>query len=342
MFWEEYFQRHIQELTLYVKPFEKGQILEFNSIDDLRQFDTDFLYNVDSDIISNICETLGCHPNKIMDINVINAGLTNVSFRFTVDDTQYVYRHPGGAAGNLINRRAEEFSQMEAKRLGVDKSVITMKLSGWKLSYCVQDLVECDFRKHAVQLKLGMEYLRRMHSVKVADDVKVFDDYEEGLKLMKIASSTKGNLLEEFKEEIAWAKQLNELLKADAKRLGYELVMCHNDTYEPNYLATKDGELYLIDWEYAGKNYAANDLACFFCRYEYTDEQIEQFMKEYFQRELTPDEHRFYWGYIALCAFYWFGWGLYKGSVDDDDGFFLLPAYRNFHRFINQVLQSYE
>jgi len=342
LFWEEYFERHIRELTLYIKPFENGQILEFNSIDDLRQFDSDFLFNVDSDIISNICETLGCHPNKIKDISVINAGLTNVSFRFTVDDTQYVYRHPGGTAGNLINRRAEEFSQMEAKRLGVDKSVITMKLSGWKLSYCVQNLVECNFRKYPDQLKLGMEYLRRMHSVKVVDDVKVFDDYEEGLKLMKIASSTKGNLFEEFKEEIAQAKKLSDYLKSDAKRLGYELVMCHNDTYEPNYLATKNGELYLIDWEYAGKNYAANDLACFFCRYDYTNEEIEQFIKEYFQRELTGDEHRFYWAFIALCAFYWFGWGLYKGSVGDDDGFFFLPAYRNFHRFIQQALDLYE
>lgn len=67
------------------------------------------------------------------------------------------------------------------------------------------------------------------------------------------------------------------------------------------------------------------------------ERQIEQL-----QRELSPDEHRHWWAYIALCAFYWFGWGLYKGSVGDDDGFFFLPAYRNFHRFIDQALNSYE
>lgn len=65
-------------------------------------------------------------------------------------------------------------------------------------------------------------------------------------------------------------------------------------------------------------------------------------MKEYFQRELSSDEHRHGWGYIALCAFYWFSWGLYKGSVGDDDGFFFLPAYRNFQRFIDLALKSYE
>lgn len=377
LFWEEYFGRHIGELTLYAKPMDEGDFFEFNSIDDLCQFDTDFLYNVDSDIIKNICDTLHCDPNGIKEIAVINAGLTNVSFRFKVDGVEYVYRHPGGTAGNLIDRTAEMFSQLTAKSLEVDKSVITMTLGGWKLSYCVQDLVECDFRKYPDQLEKGMEYLRRMHSVDVSGEairqkfaqiaetmpmtaeekevymdalvrvdtdglVKDFDDVQEGLKLMRIASATKGNLLNEFSSEIEKVKRLDAYVKADAERLGYEKVCCHNDTYEPNFLSTKDGDLYLIDWEYAGLNYAANDLACFFCRYMYTDEDIEKFLKAYFQRELTEDEHRFFIAFIAICGFYWMGWGLYKGSVGDDDGFFFLPAYRNFHRFIDVALKSYE
>ena len=342
LFWEEFYNRHIKKLTLYVKRFSADEVLEFNTIDALRQFDTDFLYNVDSEIILNICNTLSCHPNSISDINVINAGLTNVSFCFTVDGVQYVYRHPGGTAGNLINRQAEMVAQMAAKDLSVDKSVIKMSLSGWKLSYCVQNLVECDFRKNKHQLKQGMEYLRKMHSVRVTENVKEFDDFEEGVNLMRIASATKGNLLAEFADEIEKAGRLAQYLKKDAERLGIRKVMCHNDTYEPNFLATRDGDLYLIDWEYAGLNDPANDLACFFCRYDYTDEQIELFMKEYFLRDLTEDERRHWWAYIALCSFYWFGWGLYKGSVGDNDGFFFLPAYRNFHRFIDGALASFE
>ena len=107
--------------------------------------------------------------------------------------------------------------------------------------------------------------------------VKTFDDFEEGLKLMKIASATKGNLLQEFSEEIEKAKVLDKYLKEDAKRMGIKPVCCHNDTYEPNFLATEDGDLYMIDWEYAGINDPANDLACFFCRYEYSDEDIDNY-----------------------------------------------------------------
>lgn len=344
LFWEEFYARHIHDLTLYLKPFEPGTIWEFNSIEDLRQFDSDFLYNVDSEIIEHICGVLKCHPNEISDIAVINAGLTNVSFRFLVGGTEYVYRHPGGTAGHLIDRQAEYFSQMAAKEQGVDSSVITMSLDGWKLSYCVQNLVECDFRKHPEQLQKGMEYLRRMHAIPVPQDgsLKVFDDYEEAMRLMKVASTTKGNLLREFADEIRKAERLHDYLKADAARMSIPMVCCHNDTYEPNFLATADGELYLIDWEYAGLNDPANDLACFFCRYDYSDAEIDTFIEAYLQRKPSPDEYRHYIGYIALCGFYWMGWGLYKGSVGDDDGFFFLPAYRNYHRFIDKALNAYE
>ena len=59
-------------------------------------------------------------------------------------------------------------------------------------------------------------------------------------------------------------------------------------------------------------------------------------------RELTQDEHRYYMAFLPISAFYWFCWGLYKGSVGDDDSFFFLPSYRNLVRFIDQALESYK
>ena len=345
MFWEEFYAKHIEQLTFYKREFKPEQILEFDSVEDLRGFDSEFLINVDSEIIANICNTLHCQPNDIMDISVINAGLTNVSFAFTVESEQksikYVYRHPGGTAGNLINRQAELFAQMSAKDIGIDKSVIHMELSGWKVSYFVHNASNCDFEKYDDQLKVAMEYLHRLHAVKSDGTIKVFDDVAEGKKLMNIASATKGHLQKEFADIIAKVEKLYPLVKADAERLGYGLVLCHNDTYEPNYLYDDNGEVYLIDWEYAGMNYAANDICCILCRYDWTDEQIERYLKAYVGRELTKDEHRYYMAFLPISAFYWFCWGLYKGSVGDDDSFFFLPAYRNLVRFIDTALESY-
>lgn len=342
MFWEEFYARHIKQLTFYKKQFNSDEIMEFDSIDDLRTFDSEFLLNVDSEIITNICKTLQCNPNELMDIEVINAGLTNVSFSFKCKEEKYVYRHPGGTAGNLIDRQTELFTQMAAKDIGIDKSVISMDISGWKISYFVHNAKNCDFEKYDDQLYIAMKYLHRLHSVKPDKSVKIFDNVNEGKKLMKIASATKGNLEREFIELIDKVDKLYMLVKSDAERLGYGLVLCHNDTYEPNYLYDDNGEIYLIDWEYAGLNYAANDIGCILCRYDWTNEQIERYVKAFVGRELTKDEHRYYMAFIPISAFYWFCWGLYKGSVGDNDSFFFLPAYRNLVRFIDKALESYE
>ena len=343
MFWEEFYGKHINQLTFYCREFPMGSIFEFENIDDLREFDSEFLINVDSEIIENITATLRCTPNEISNIAVINAGLTNVSFGFDVGDTRYVYRHPGGTAGNLINRKAEYFAQMAARDIGIDKSVIDMTLEGWKISYFVRNARNCDFEENEDQLIRGMEMLHQLHAVPVpsAAGVKVFDDVEEAKKLMEIASATKGHLAKEFKPLIDKIDRLYPAIKADAERLGFGLVLCHNDTYEMNYLYDDKGEMFLIDWEYAGLNYAVNDIGCILCRYDWTDEQIARYLRYYVGRELTKDEKRFYYGFIPISAFYWFGWGLYKGSVGDDDSFFFLPAYRNLVRFIDQALESY-
>lgn len=342
MFWEEFYAKHIHSLTFYKKEFPTEEILEFDSIDELRDFDAEFLLNVDSEIIANICGTLKCRENSVVNISVIDAGLTNVSFAFEVDGKKYVYRHPGGTAGNLIDRKNELFAQTTAKELGIDESVIHMDLSGWKISHFVKKARNCKFEDSDEQLAVAMEYLRRLHSVKTDETVKLFDNVAEGEKLLQLASATKGNLVREFSTLIEKVERLYDLVKKDAERLQYERVLCHNDIYEPNYLVDDCGKIYLIDWEYAGLNYAANDIGGILCRYDWTDEQIERYLKAYAGRKLTDDEHRYYLAFLPISAFYWFCWGLYKGSVGEEDGFFFLPAYRNLVRFIDRALESYK
>lgn len=341
MFWEEFYARHQKNLTLYMKEYDRKKVLEFETIDDLRQFDSEFLLNVDSDIIKNIISILHCSPNDITEISVINAGLTNVSFAFQVAEEKYVYRHPGGTAGNLVDREAEIYAQNAARELGIDDSVIYMDKQGWKLSNYVPESGNCDFLNSKSELLTAMEYLRRLHGYEADCSIKEFDNLREALRLIDIASLTKGNLRREFAEEISKIEILYRAIEEDAGRLGCKKVLCHNDTYEPNYLRDETGKIYLIDWEYAGLNYAANDIGCILCRKDYTDEQIDSFLQAYFGRELSADEQRFYTAFIAISGFYWFAWGLYKGSVGDDDSFFFLPSYHNMVRFLDKGLENY-
>ena len=160
--------------------------------------------------------------------------------------------------------------------------------------------------------------------------------------MLEIASLTTGNLKREFSDLIEKVERLYKHIKDDAVKMDYKLVLCHNDVYEPNFIYDSDGKVYLVDWEYAGLNYAANDIGSIICRYDFNDEQIERYIKAYVGHDLTEKERRFYYAYIPISAYYWFCWGLYKGSVGEDDSFFFLPSYRNLVRFIDVALENYE
>lgn len=95
LFWEEFYGLYLKELELFVKIYYANYVYELDNIEDLLQFDSDFLANIDSNIIKNICETLNCKPRDITNIKTIQSGLTNVSFSFVVNNIKYVYRHSG-------------------------------------------------------------------------------------------------------------------------------------------------------------------------------------------------------------------------------------------------------
>ena len=62
--WEDLFARHIRELEMYIRKWPGG-LHEFDSLDELRTFDSAYIANVDSYIFDNICEVLHCTPDSI-------------------------------------------------------------------------------------------------------------------------------------------------------------------------------------------------------------------------------------------------------------------------------------
>lgn len=340
LFWEDFYGKHIKELTLFRKQGNKDIQLEFDSIEDLRQFDSEFLININSDIIKNICKVLECEPNDVKDLDIINAGFTNISFKFTIDGVDYVYRHPGGSDKYYSSRKNEEYAQNQAKNIGVDDSLIYIDPTGWKIAYFIHGLVPFDIENETHRRQL-FDAIHKTHEIPLSDDIKVFDNVEESKKLLTLASQSKGDLFEEFKELFAKIDQVNEFVKAEREKYGIELVVNHHDIYYPNLLPTEDGRFFLIDWEYAGVNDPANDFCGLITRYDYDDETIESLLKEYYGRELTPLEHRHVMGQSILTALYWISWPLFRGSMEEEDGFFLLTSYRYLINHIDEVIESY-
>lgn len=320
--WESVMMDHIDELDMVVKRYSPSIIFEFDSLDEVRDFDPAFIENVDSRIFGNICSVLGCEPEDIRGIVPIKQGLTNLSFRFMVDGGSYVYRHPGAGTDAIINRASEAISQRVAADLGIDGTFIYEdEDEGWKISRFVIDARPLDYHDED-DLVLAMSIARKLHA-SGADSGFAFDIHEDTKKTIALLDAKRRTAFHDFKDLYALADELDAMVKAD----GLPPVLCHNDFYPPNFLVTSE-EIDLIDWEYSGMSDYASDLAVFICCSDYTYDEAMHVLEVYFGRPLTPEELFHCVAYICVVSFHWFIWALYQDMCGSPVGELLYLYYK--------------
>lgn len=332
LLWEQFWGRHAAELPLFGAPAPAG-MREFDSLADFEDDTAGMLSNVSAKAVENICRLLSCDASAIEDIEPLNKGLTNVSFSFVVDGKKYVYRHPGASSSNMVVRSAEVVAQRKAIELGIDSSVIDIDEDGWKLSHYVDSDRAFSYDD---DLAAGIAQIRTFHESGIACDHEV-NLLAEGERLMGLAHAKKGDLLARYKDLHEGLVRLWHHTELDAS----PRVLCHNDTYAVNWIVGTDGQLHLIDWEYAGMNDPMNDLATLTARDGLPQEKADEVLELYLGRKATPKERRHYYGIIALCGWYWFSWSVFKDTLGED-GFFMLPSWRALNKYLPLALSLYE
>ena len=94
MLWEELYIKHIDELKLKTKKFAQGDILEFDSLDDLRMFDKSYVKDTRSKILKNIAKKMEIKESEITGIEPIKTK-TSVAdgFTFKACGKKYAYSY---------------------------------------------------------------------------------------------------------------------------------------------------------------------------------------------------------------------------------------------------------
>lgn len=320
--WEDLYIRYIDKLPLSIKRYDCNKVLEFDSIDDLRKFDNEYINNIDSQIMRNICTVLNCKIKDIVNIIAIKAGLTNTSFRFTVNDTDYVYRHPGKGTDQYINRRSEAFSMKVASKLKLDDTFIYMdEKEGWKISYFIKDARELDYHNKSDVTK-ALKVIKKLHDYPYKSDFD-FDIWNRAMKFVESLKDTPKSDFDDFQNLKKIIEDVHDRISGESSKK----CLCHCDCYSPNFLFDKNDNIYLIDWEYSGNEDEASDLGTFICCSDYTYEQALDVIKEYLGH--TPDnkELAHYLGYISVTSYFWYLWALHQESIGKNVGEFLLIWY---------------
>ena len=334
--WEDYYSRHVNELHLVARHYSADIIKEFDSLDELRQFDERYLMNANSEIIDNICDTLDCIASDIMNIKPLKDGLTNTSFSFDCLGKKYVYRHPGVGTEKYIDRSSEAASMEVAAKLQIDRTFVAMsKDKGWKISEFITNARALDYDNWD-HVEKAMELLRRLHQSGEKtnhnfDLIAGIDDFKEKLQT---SNRFEFDGLDELDQLIA---TLIEFLKKDKA----EKVLCHGDSYSPNFLLNEQDEMSLIDWEYSGMGDPSGDIGTFICCSNYTLEQAERVLKIYSQGSLDTKTKRHYLAYVAVTSYHWFLWALFQESVGKPVGEFLYIWYRYTKQYGQLALSMY-
>lgn len=335
--WEQLYVEHIDEFDMLAKKYDTGVIWEFDSLDELREFDPLFLENLDSEIFDNIASVLGCAKSEIRDVYPLKQGLTNLSCHFRTDSGEFVYRHPGVGTEQLVDRAAEAAALRVANELGIDGTfVFADPDKGWKISRFIPDCKQLD-PHDAAQVARAMAVAARLHEAEI-EVGREFDFFAEGKRYESILSEKGGIDVPGYWEMSEKASLLSSFAAAD----GAPKCLTHNDFFHLNFLIDADDELYLIDWEYAGLGDYANDFGTFVVCCELSEREALGALNSYFGREATFEEIRHNFAFVALAGWCWYVWSLLKEKEGDHVGEWLYIYYRYAKRYMDKVLSWYD
>ncbi|MGN0261466.1 MAG: NTP transferase domain-containing protein [Eggerthellaceae bacterium] len=335
--WESIYVEHIKELDMRIRRYDPPIIFEFDSLDELREFDPLFLENLDSEIFTNIEAVLGCNRNEIHDIFPLKQGLTNLSCHFATNEGEFVYRHPGAGTELIVDREGEREALLTAQRLGLDDTFIYENPErGWKISRFIPNCQNLDSSDDA-QLKVAMEMARKLHE-SGTEVSRYFSFYVEGKGYEQKVLERQSIDMPDYWEMSRQAEKLTDYITAEDE----VPVLCHNDFFGLNFLVAQDGTISLIDWEYSGMSDYANDFGTFCVCEQLSDEQMMRALEYYFGRTPTPEEVRHNLAMVGLAGWCWYAWALLKEAEGEDVGEWSYIYYRYGKAYLKKALDLYE
>ena len=244
-------------------------------------------------------------------------GMTNHSYKITRNDgEEYLVRIPGDGTEEMINRMDERKSTELGCKLGIDSPLLYFGDDGRKVMKFIHDPQEMneDVMKRPENLKQAAAIFHKLHTCGEDTGVR-FDVFEMADLYEKIIRD--GGVA--FYEDYENVKQTVMDIKAAVDATGVApRVPCHKDSLMGNWVLDGDGKLYLIDWEYSGMNEAMWDLSCFSIEADYSPDNDDQLLEEYYGRSATVEEKKRFVAAKMYVDYLWTLWGLTRVPFDGD------------------------
>ncbi len=94
MLWESIYIQHLSELKMKIRKYPSNQIFEFDTLDELRQFDPEYWENTHSAILKATANHLSCSEKDLVHITAYKDGNNAAAgFTFDVHDRHFQYHY---------------------------------------------------------------------------------------------------------------------------------------------------------------------------------------------------------------------------------------------------------
>lgn len=333
-YWEDVYYRHLDVLDMYIRKYPEGSILEFESLEELREYDKSYLINSQSEILDVISEVFQVSLSEIVNIQTLKEGMTNDSFLFEVRGEKYVFRNPGIGTEKLIKRNEEYNVYQVINDLKISDDVVYLNPErGYKITKYIPNARNID-PSNLDEVAEAMATLRILHESGLTVEHE-FDIEERINYYHELCINEDAILFNDFYDVFEIARNIISFLNT----LDREKIMAHVDSVPVNFLK-HDGGITLLDWEYSGMADPLIDIAMYVVYQGLQDKEIETFLDIYLTREHTKQELLIVHAYIALAGFLWAMWTLYKQANGEDFGTYAMEQYQYARKYGRIVLKE--
>jgi thiamine kinase-like enzyme len=265
-------------------------------------------------------------PGRPVTISDLSGGITNRNFRVDVNGAAYVLRM-GGQNTNLlgIDRVTEHAASLRAAEVGVGPHVQAfIEPEGWLVTRFIEGRsVPPEDIRRPEGIRRVAAVLRRIHGAAAIpgrfDAHEVVDQYRVEALRHGVSIPTEFGAAHDVSERIRRARGQQAQ------------VPCHNDLLNANFI--DDGEIRIVDWEYAGMGDRFFDLANLSVNHEFGVEEDRMLVAAYFGEETASD-------LAALRLMRFMSdfreamWGVLQSGISDLDFDFTGYAAKHFKRML--------
>jgi thiamine kinase-like enzyme len=264
-------------------------------------------------------------PGRDLVVEPLGGGITNHNFKVTAHGEGFVLRIGGKDTELLgISREAEHTASLAAAELGVGPEVIAfVEPEGYLVTRFLEGVpIPVEEMHLPERLRLVAETLRRVHEAPPFparfNSFRVVEAFLETATARGVSPPPEYERAKEIADEIERARR------------SQQPVPCHNDLLNANFIAA-EGDVRIVDWEYAGMGDRFFDLANFSINHELGDSENEVLLAAYFG-ELDPADLDALRVMRFMSDFREAMWGVVQQAVSELDFDFVGYANEHFAR----------